>query len=285
MIGDKIKELRLQKKMTQAQLAGDAITRNQLSQIENNKSMPAVPTLLELAKRLDAPASYFFAETGDLDTFRKIGAIEKIKKLYAEGEYAKCLSRLRALGVTDDETELLFAKSSLACGIEKYRTGFLKSAEVYFSDAISHARNSIYADSTVIKTAENYIEAIRFVRTEETDERPAVEKPDDGILGVLADTAYIRALAEKNASSFAYAASCPLYAEHLEARADVDKGNFLPATEKLRGILSRCDEERYAVMKYYVLCDLEACSRHEGDYKSAYECSAARLALAEKMNK
>ena len=83
MIGDKIKELRLQKKMTQAQLAGDAITRNQLSQIENNKSMPAVPTLLELAKRLDAPASYFFAETGDLDTFRKIGAIEKIKKLYA----------------------------------------------------------------------------------------------------------------------------------------------------------------------------------------------------------
>ena len=54
---------------------------------------------------------------------------------------------------------------------------------------------------------------------------------------------------------------------------------------ELREILSRCDEERYAVMKYYVLCDLEACSRHEGDYKSAYECSAARLALAEKMNK
>lgn len=54
---------------------------------------------------------------------------------------------------------------------------------------------------------------------------------------------------------------------------------------KLREILSRCDEERYAVMKYYVLCDLEACSRQEGDYKSAYECSAARLALAEKMNK
>ena len=284
MIGDKIKELRLQRKMTQAQLAGDAITRNQLSQIENNKSMPAVPTLLELAKRLDAPASYFFAETGDLDAFRKIGAIEKIKKLYADGEYAKCLSRLRALGVVDDETELVYAKSSLACGIEKYRAGFLKSAEAYFADAISHARNSIYADGSVIKTAENYIEVIRFVRAETTDERPALENTEEGILGVLADTAYIRALSEKN-SSFAYAASYPLYAEHLEARADVDKGAFLPAMEMLRGILSRCGEERYAVMKYYVLCDLEACSRHVGDYKSAYECSAARIALAEKMNK
>ena len=137
----------------------------------------------------------------------------------------------------------------------------------------------------MIKTAECYREAIRFVRAEETDERPALENMEEEIFGVIADIAYVRALSENNSSSFVYAASYPLYAEHLEARADVDKGNFLPAMEKLRGILSRCGEERYAVMKYYVLCDLEVCSSHEGDYKSAYECSAARLALAEKMNK
>lgn len=284
MIGDKIKELRQKKNMTQAELAGNAITRNQLSQIENNKSQPAIPTLLELAKRLDVPAAYFFADTGDLDAFRKIGAMDKIRRYYANGEYAKCLSRLHDLGVSDDETELLFAKSCLARGIEKYRAGYLKSALSHFTDTVSHAQKSIYADASVVQTAENYICVIQSVGEKGNCELPALEHTDDGTLGVLADISYVRALSEKNAF-FAYASSFPLYAEHLEARAEVDKGDFLSVTDKLRSILSRCDEERFAVMKYYVLCDLEFCTSRAGDYKSAYECSTARISLAEKMNK
>ena len=81
MIGEKIRALRIQKKMTQAELAGSFITRNMLSQIENGVAMPSVPTVLELAKRLDVPASYFFSDAGTLDDYRKIGALDKIKKL------------------------------------------------------------------------------------------------------------------------------------------------------------------------------------------------------------
>ena len=284
MIGEKIKELRLKKGMTQAELAGDTITRNQLSQIENNGSLPSIPTLLALAKRLEAPAAYFLTEAGDLGTFRKIGAMEKIKRLYADGEYARCLSKLRGLGVFDDETELLYAKSALACGIEKYRAGYLESALSYFAEAADHARSSIYADSSVIRTAEDYIAAILSVRNGEAPDCRIPENPDGAVLDILADLAYVKALSNGE-NTFRYAASHPLYAEHLEVRAQVEKGSFSLAIEKLREILSRCEEKRYAVMKYHVLCDLEACSSHMGDYKSAYECSSARLALAEKMNK
>ena len=142
MIGEKVRELRLRKKLTQAELAGDFITRNMLSQIENGVATPSVSTVWELAKRLNVPAAYFFTEAGTLDDYRKIGAMEKIKKLYAAKEYERCLAKLRELDVSDDETELLCAWSSLACGIERYRAGYLKSARSYFEEAFSHAKKA-----------------------------------------------------------------------------------------------------------------------------------------------
>ena len=81
MLGKKIKTLRLERKMTQAELAGETITRNMLSQIENGVAQPSVSTIIDLAKKLDTPIEYFFSENGDLDDFKKLGAIAKIKKI------------------------------------------------------------------------------------------------------------------------------------------------------------------------------------------------------------
>ena len=39
-IGEKIKRLRLQRNMTQSDLAGDQITRNMLSRVENGAALP-----------------------------------------------------------------------------------------------------------------------------------------------------------------------------------------------------------------------------------------------------
>ena len=55
-IGEKIKTLRNQRRMTQTALAGDQITRNMLSLIENGSALPSLSTILYLAERLDIPA-------------------------------------------------------------------------------------------------------------------------------------------------------------------------------------------------------------------------------------
>ncbi|NCU26626.1 XRE family transcriptional regulator, partial [Candidatus Nomurabacteria bacterium] len=50
-IGERIKELRLSRKMTQQEVVGDHITRNMLSKIENNSATPSVRTLEYIAAK------------------------------------------------------------------------------------------------------------------------------------------------------------------------------------------------------------------------------------------
>ena len=57
-IGEKIRELRVAKLMTQAELAGSHITRNMLSCIENGSAQPSLSTILYIAKRLNVPAGF-----------------------------------------------------------------------------------------------------------------------------------------------------------------------------------------------------------------------------------
>ena len=43
-IGEKIKELRMRRRMTQADLAGDTVSRNMVSLIENGSALPSLQT-------------------------------------------------------------------------------------------------------------------------------------------------------------------------------------------------------------------------------------------------
>lgn len=61
-LGQKIKEARLSRGMTQRELVGDYITRNMLSKIENDSATPSVRTLEYLAGVLGLPTSYFLSD-------------------------------------------------------------------------------------------------------------------------------------------------------------------------------------------------------------------------------
>ncbi|PKM69045.1 MAG: hypothetical protein CVU95_00200 [Firmicutes bacterium HGW-Firmicutes-2] len=61
-LGQKIREIRLQLQMTQKELAGDFITRNMLSQIENDQATPSMKTMEYLAKQLGKSVGYFMDE-------------------------------------------------------------------------------------------------------------------------------------------------------------------------------------------------------------------------------
>ncbi len=285
MLGKKIKALRLEQKMTQAELSGETITRNMLSQIENGVAQPSVSTIVALAKKLNTPIEYFFSDDGSLDDFKKLGVIAKIRKLYAAGDYAKCISRLDALGVSDDETEFIYAKSFFARGIDAYRKGELRSAAQFLESVIEHGARSVYADEELSAVAREYLHIISYIGSKEN---PLVmsegfsnrcEDQKDDIL-------YIHAIAN-GISPLRFSEKNEPYAEHLSLRAcfDLSDSDKMKASvEALKSLLARADADRFAILKYYIYCDLEKLASGCGDYKCAYECSSERLLLAEKMN-
>ena len=61
-LGQRIKEARLEKGLTQRALCGEVITRNMLSLIENGTAKPSMDTLRYLARQLDKPVSYFLED-------------------------------------------------------------------------------------------------------------------------------------------------------------------------------------------------------------------------------
>ena len=61
-LGQKLKEARLEKGLSQRQLCQNIITRNMLSLIENRSAKPSRSTLQALCARLELPLSHFIAD-------------------------------------------------------------------------------------------------------------------------------------------------------------------------------------------------------------------------------
>ena len=92
-LGEKIRQARLAAGLSQRQLAGEEITRNMLSLIENGSAKPSVKTLRYLAARLDKPLGYFLEEWASPEQARGWELLNQAKKALEEGRdrYARNL--------------------------------------------------------------------------------------------------------------------------------------------------------------------------------------------------
>lgn len=113
--GRRLKKARIARRMTQSELAGDKVTRNMISRIENGVSVPSVGTLEFLAERLDVPMSMLIPQDGDGET------LTVAKAHFTAEDYAKVVELLapvaaQGLGKFEfyDEACALLAKSYLA---------------------------------------------------------------------------------------------------------------------------------------------------------------------------
>lgn len=61
-LGQKIRDLRIAKGLTQTELGAGLVTASMISQIEGDKANPSYPVLESLAKRLETPLEYFLAD-------------------------------------------------------------------------------------------------------------------------------------------------------------------------------------------------------------------------------
>lgn len=95
-LGNKIKNLRKELKMTQSQLAEPEMTKSMLSQIENGLAMPSMKNLQFIAKKLSKPLSFFFDDSSqnvNKESFDEIVIeLKNIDDLIKNKNYKKALS-------------------------------------------------------------------------------------------------------------------------------------------------------------------------------------------------
>lgn len=282
MIGEKIRAVRIKKKMTQSQLVGDFITRNMLSQIENGIANPSMGTVTELAKRLGVPVEYFVSEIDDLSAFEKLYHMDRIKAAYRSGEYKECLGLIGQAGIEDDETELISADCSLKLGVGFYNKGMLASAKEYLGGAIKHSAKTMYDTEMLRMNALCYINCVYGIINEQSPYADMEIIRKNTYKNALSEYIYIKAITSGKEPT---AAPSPLHSEYAQAHALMLDGKYGQAEKALKSVLAKLSGSMNAVLLYFVLCDLEKCFTEENDYKNAYECANKKVKLAEIMKK
>jgi transcriptional regulator with XRE-family HTH domain len=105
-LGKKVKEARLHKKLTQREVAGDFITRNMLSKIENDTATPSIKTIEYISQKLDKPVSYFmdYSTFKELDKSRYSIDLTQSYRNFSENKFEECISSIKIL--LDSKTEI-----------------------------------------------------------------------------------------------------------------------------------------------------------------------------------
>lgn len=283
-IGEKIKELRLKKGMTQRELAGDKITRNMLSLIESGNASPSIPTLQYISERLRTPIAYFFSETDrDVAIFQKMSVIDELKENFKLKNYAECKSICASLSdqVIDDEIAYILTYSHIVCAKEKAALLDMKSAVRELDYATAASRRSIYCDSKVS-------DSIRYLRELFTS------ICSDSMSDLMCDLNYsgefvpsemiqyfstLRAIEREEATPFSFPKGS-FHERHIYALTLLSEDRVNEAQKRLRELSLNPDTPYY--MQYRVLSDLENAANISGDYRLAYSSSRRRLEFVKK---
>lgn len=296
-IGEKVRYLRLQRKMTQAELAGDQITRNMLSRIENGVALPSLATVWYLAERLDVPAGFLLAEGEDDRIWKKMGRIDSIRRVLRSGDARICLDLCRGdaeAGEADDEIYLIMTQCSLMVASEEFDRGHLRECCAYLDRTIEYAKKTLYNTDGMEQTAALYF---RFLhRLSATLTSDLLREEDTPLIGskhpfgcyVLAREA-LEAGADACVDAYRrmdfsgdVLANGKEWQEHFDILCEIRAREYADARERLLHLLN-AQQARSEVLVYCVFGDLEICCREMGDFRGAYEYSQNKVAILERM--
>ncbi len=290
-IGEKIRELRVAKLMTQAELAGTHITRNMLSCIENGTAQPSLSTILYIAGRLNVPAGFLLAEEGDEIVYRKMNSMANIKRAYTAGDAWGCRSLcLSGCPNPDDEVCLLLADCDCKIAVEEFWKGRLRSSCRFFDEALHYADKTIYNTQELEAQVRVYFTYMQRLSTtiylDMLDEEKALSvaflSPFSSYVTVLEDLdagnteripAFLDSVEEES-----------FFAKHVRIRMLMEERSFAEAKSELQSML-RSVEPLNEIELYTVLCELEISCRETEDFKGAYNYAKERVQLLETMLK
>ena len=292
-IGERIRELRISKLMTQADLAGDRITRNMLSCIENGSANPSLSTIVYIAGRLGVPAGFLLAEQGDEMAYRKMSNLSNIKKAYTTGDVQSCRSLcLSGCPEPDDEISLLLANCDLGIAVDEFWSGKLRSSCRFFDEALSYAEKTIYSTDAIeaeIRVYFRFMERISHtLYSDLLDEEKTLSVKSNTILSQYLDALYAfdkadTSVAQQLIEQLADSAENSFFKAHLQNKLLIADGNYKQAQKALQQLLQDSNLPLNKIELYTVLEDLEICCRENEDYKNAYRYASEKVELLEQL--
>ena len=290
-IGERIRELRISKLMTQSELAGKGITRNMLSCIENGSANPSLSTILYIAKRLGVPAGFLLAEEGDEIVYRKMSNLSNIKRAYTAGDYRGCRNLcFSGCPKPDDEISLLLAVCDEKIAEEEFFNGRLHSSCRFFDEALNYAEKTVYPTEEIQAEAKVFFHYME--RISSTLYSDVLDISQD--LSVTSNSVFshynnaLDALDGGDPSAaddfLAKVPSDAFWHRHIQIRKMILQGEY-KASIKLLLELLHAEIPLTPINLYIVLCELENCYREIEDFKEAYRYANEKIALLEQLLK
>ncbi len=291
LIGERIRVLRQSRGMTQSELAGDDVTRNMLSRIENGAALPSLPTLVAIASRLNVPVG---ALLGDFDSYSEQKTKSEIRELIDEHKYAEAIGLCEGARGNTEGIDELFCEAAVCRAEELYREGKLTEAYALLAraEAVGTDVPRIYVLSELIRSCgavdtepcDSDTEALRSLVFDESKEAIylyALKK-----LGNIAARPYSQPSEEAaplltELSPIVAALSDGFYKWHIEAKFEMLRAEYLSAKTKLLKLLT---PDTLPALLWAVYTDLEFCCKCCGDFENAYKYSGLRLELIKKIN-
>jgi len=280
-LGNKIKKARTESGMTQTELAGSSITRNMLSQIENNTAVPSVSTIKHIAAKLNIPVGYFLSDDDNEFLYKKMQVIDDIKSMFRENQYQHCIDLCLALNSADDEIDYILSNSYFSLAYDHFISGSLKTAEGLFIKSLSHAHNTVYISNAVSYYSAVFIDIIKsfnnnLIRKNETYSNSAPQKETMTYLNMIS------ALNQKKdvSDTIIEVTLNKIHLRHIEAKKFINCDDFIEAERILSELM---EQELRPFEKYMIIVDMELCYVHLDDFKNAYQYSTIKNELYKQM--
>jgi len=287
-IGERVRQLRIRRNMTQKELAGEQMTRNMLSLIENGSALPSLASLVFLAEQLNVPVDYFFSATEeDEGRYIKLSVIHNLRRSYSDEQYGACVSQIQALpaSAADDEIALIGAQSCFHLALQSAVLYELKTAAASLKNAQDFVQRSVYAGEDLKKAIAYYRDLFTMLPSvlefpeRMTDLRYASGYVPAEMLMYLGTLRIVGkgALSGKEFSRDTYAA------RHMQALMALSANRTDTAVRLLRELTQ--DNALPYYMRYRVYSDLEEAAGVTGEYRIAYMAARKKLDLLETAKK
>ena len=253
-LGEKIRQARINAGMTQTELAGDFITRNMLSQIENSLAMPSLQTAMYIADRLGIDAGLLLTDGDETGAYFLTRKLPLAKKEYEAGNYDKAIEICLGEKELCDEAYLILAECYLKKAYTMYNMGKLRQALKNAESGVKYGAKSFYSAESIRLKADMLEEMIASVV-------PLLKQTKNS----TEEKVYLT-------ERFVEKTGCrALVNRQREARKLIDGEKYGEALEVLKDCLK---EKDIAVPFLYTLyCDIEVCCSEVGDYENAYKYS------------
>ncbi len=287
-LGQKIRQTRQDRGLTQRELAGAYITRNMLSQIENDQARPSMRTLEYLAARLDVEAGWLLANgESSAASDRLAGA----RAMLRAGEAKACLDLLRPDSAwAGDETLLLLARSAMQLAYDALLREDLDTAQTLCLEALEYDARGLYTNAALRLAGQELLTRAALAQGKNVDR--AAEHYHAAHMQQQSEARYHLVMARYHlAQEHVQAAEKEIWsiAELPEAqqteylilrgRIALRKEQFENAQLYLQQAEQAANTPQLLLRELYAA--LEQCCKERGDFKGAYEYATKQRALQE----